>query len=545
MKKKLLLSSISLLFVNPLLSAAQNSSTPYVLTQSINNIPVAKENCVILIREAKQKQHEQDDMIERLSEELDTTVESYNQLNEAISKIESGNDENSMPYAVAQYEKVIEEIFQQLTSENADFIHLSQEEQIEQIQQNQAVQEWQTYISELEIVLNDKIAQRDALKIQHQQLLYDIETLQSQNEPSTELNQCLLYPYSTTHLLSSEAAINPSMAQLSDVFVELDRVLQQIVPLAYRQLTFDKIYSEFSEEKGADNVYHRLEGKQHAELDENGKLYYTYAHELSAKDIELLGDLSLRYYFENENGDEHIEHYHDVLAMKEGQFLYFSAINDELFTEMKQLLCDYLNQNGLFDETTVEQVRSFHQRYQLKLVYFDGEQWYPVSNNETGYLDTMAAQPLFLAMTDEIETEAEPESEVAESHLAASSLLNSLKKEKNKQDESSQQSSNEKLSQLKDKLQPKAAENSSKPSQSLPKASLAKKPSEKSSEKSTQAPKQKQKENKKGVSLPSTGEQRLWWWIAVIMLGLGVLLLIGNGYLRYKQRQKLRQIHLD
>lgn len=431
------------------------------------------------------------------------------------------------------------------------------------LEANGEVQEWKATIAEIERQLNAVVAQRDQLEKQHQQLVYELETQTSQLEQDKEahaqLNQCLLYPYSAQREELGQLLINTQVTDLKDLLINLDVYLQRMVPMAYRKVQFAEIAKLFNTARSSETIEEQLYGKPVIKLDDNGREYYTYARELNSWDIEILANLALRDYFDSKDLDQLYAQYHEVLAIKEGQYAYFYAINAEVFEQMKQLLVEYLNTHEMWDGDTVAQLKSFHERYQMKLAIFDegNQQWLVAPGKESGYYQTYAMQDLVQESVKESieslpETKEEPAEQVSPSRLdtlkarmkrSSSNSIDSAKSlSKPKQDKASDESkTSESSSRDKAKLKAKLRESSSSKSEPSSKTKRSELPSTESASKAKSA----KDESKQGITLPSTGEQAIILWGAIALLIMGACILALDAYLRYKKRKALQKIKLD
>lgn len=74
---------------------AEEVGAPYVLTQSINNIPVEKERCIELLRNYTQNNEEESDAIQQLmatiadlNEQIESVTQQFNDSNTKIAELE-------------------------------------------------------------------------------------------------------------------------------------------------------------------------------------------------------------------------------------------------------------------------------------------------------------------------------------------------------------------------------------------------------------------------------------------------------------------------
>ncbi|MDO4774334.1 MAG: LPXTG cell wall anchor domain-containing protein [Aerococcaceae bacterium] len=548
----------------------EGTSAPYVLTQSINNIPVEKSRCLELLRTYTQSEGEESDIVQQISAEIE-------KLNQAITDITAAfNDLNSMiehleqlqQQANEQHTFAIEAAYESYRQGDEDFDNRSEEEQLLLLSEDVQVKEWQLALDDIQQQLNEQIAQRDKLEKQHQERLYELDVqtnqLEKQRAERSQLNQCLLYPYSVQRENINQLLINTQAKELNDLLINLDTYLQRFVPTAYRKVSFNDIAQLFSLTRTATEVAEQLYGKPAIQLDERGKEYYTYARELNLWDIEILANLALRDYFDSGDLAQLYVRYEEVLTIKEGQYAYFYAINQEAFAQIKQLLADYLNGHQLWNSLTIEQLQTFHERYQIKLVLFDesAQQWYVAPDETSGFYQMFATYNLegqtssglshsstnSSAQTDVTSTEVQPRStgkldslknKLKRKPMAQSNSTKSLpKSERHQSADERKQAESSGSPQVKPKLQtqPKQARKQAATTSKDVSASL---PTAESSAETGKNTKQE------GISLPSTGEQEFILWVAIGMLTIGIGILVWDIYLRYKKRKALEKIKLD
>ncbi|MCW6665193.1 LPXTG cell wall anchor domain-containing protein [Aerococcaceae bacterium NML191219] len=548
----------------------EETSAPYVLTQSINNIPVEKSRCLELLRTYMPSEGEESDIVQQISAEIE-------KLNQAITDITAAfNELNSTIEHLAQLQQqaneqhtvAIEVAYESYRQSDEDFDNRSEEEQLILLSEDVQVKEWQLALDDIQQQLNEQIVQRDKLEKQHQERLYELDVqtnlLEKQRAERSQLNQCLLYPYSVQREGINQLLINTQTRELNDLLINLDTYLQRFVPAAYRKVSFNDIAQLFSLTRTATEVAEQLYGKPPIQLDERGKEYYTYAQELNLRDIEILANLALRDYFNSGDLAQLYARYEEVLTIKEGQYAYFYAINQEAFAQIKQLLTDYLNAHQLWNSLTIEQLQTFHERYQMKLVLFDesAQQWYVAPDETSGFYQMFATYNLegqtssglshssinSSAQTDVTSTEVQPRStgkldslknKLKRKPMAQSNSTKSLpKSERHQSADEREQAESSSSPQAKPKLQtqPKQARKQASASSKDVSASLPTAESRAETGKNTK---------QEGISLPSTGEQEFILWVAIGMLTIGIGILVWDIYLRYKKRKALEKIKLD
>lgn len=512
---------------------------PYVVSQAINYDVIDPADCVTLIR----NQSTFIDTTSEISEELSATIEQtqieieqlntdYQMINNQIAALESG-EEQSLQAAKWQLEQVVEILYQDYLDTDETFASLTQEEQLTIVAQHESVIEWQDYMLEIQQLINELIVERDAVETAYYQGTYDLENMVTQLEAEksnqAQLNQCLLYPYSMNYLAADQIMLNQQTASLNDYLVELDYYLQRLVPPAYRKLSFYDIYRMFSNITDDATTMTDFSNKQPVHYDEASLTHYTYAKELSLYDVELVANNAKANYNETDDLSALTLDYQNTLDLKAYQFSYFYQINSESFEWVKSQLADYLNQMGAYDDGSIELVQTIHNRYQIKLVYFDevNQYWGPSEGSTTGYY----AAYYDAGLQDSLIVERNSGNLVTE----ADAVLNEtpLAGETNVEAPlTSGPVNGNHLDELKDKL-------SQSPSSSAKPKSLAK-PQEMSSK-----PKEKPAAKNSQLKLPDTGEQQLYLYIGLGFLIIGFSLLFVNQRIRRKKRQKLEDIELD
>lgn len=512
---------------------------PYVVTQAINYDVIDPDVCVTLIRS-------QSDFVDTTSEfsvGLSATIEQtqveieqlnidYQTINNQIAALESGEDQ-SLEAAKWQLEQVVETLYHDYLETDESFVLLTQEEQLTIIAQHESVIEWQDYMIEIQQLINELIVERDAVETTYYQRTYDLENvvtqLEAEKSNQAQLNQCLLYPYSMNYLAVDQIMLNQQTVSLNDYLVELDYYLQRLVPSAYRKLSFYDIYRMFSYVSDDATITTDFSNKQPVHFDEAGLAQYTYAKELSLYDIEIVANNAKAKHLADEDLAALTIDYQNTLDLKAHQFSFFYQINSESFEWVKSQLADYLNQISAYDDVSIELVQTIHNRYQIKLVYFDevNQYWGPSEGGTTGYYASYYEAPLLESLkvdrnSGNLVTEADSafnETPLADEIDSESSFATRPGNENH-------------LDDLKDKLSESPSSNTKPKSLAKPQE-LSSKPKEKTPAKSSQ------------LKLPDTGEQQLYLYIGLGFLIIGLSLLFVNQRIRRKKRQKLEDIELD
>lgn len=505
-------------------------SEPYILTNTINALPVEKTDCVTLITSVSEsqfspeKQQQQQEVYDSRLKELETDYQAINQ------KIEQLNDDPEYSLSVAQagLESMIEWVYYEYYHGDESFEQLSAESQLETLQQHEQVQEWQQLINDIQEMMNQLIAQRNEIELEYQQILYDLEalttSLESQTVHSEQLNQCLLYPYSVPLLPVEHVFLNFEAIPLEEMLVQLDQVVQKLVPYTYRKLTYSMIWQAFSQRLDQEGLSQALYGKENVRLDEQSLNQYSYEKELNQMDVEILSNFAQRQFLQTEDETAYYESYVKVLDLKEAQLQYFMSLNLPTWEWLKQQVAHYLNAIQAEDDASIEKVKQFHEKYQVKLVqYIDGIGWQPVDEIVSGYY-----VPFQQRVLNQYDVESQERS-------LSQTNLSKIETSVNKDTTSSSQS--DQLSFLKNKL---------KETQQTPAStgSLVKRNTDSETASMNTLAKTNNNDKKKSV-LPTTGEQRIVFYVALILVIIGIILVGYDRYQRKKNSARLKELDLD
>lgn len=524
---------------------------PFIVTQSINQELVDKDQCYQLIRThttaADTSSNESQlilDEIALLQEALEASQLNYQTLNAEIALLESG-EEDSLVFANQQLTEVIELLYYDALENDADFALLSEEEQLSLIAQHEVVLEWQAYINQLQQVINQKVLARDEEETYYYQLTYELENqgrlLEEEKLTQAQLNQCLLYPYSTSYLAAEQLLLNTQSPHLDNFLLEVDHYLQKLVPNAFRKIAYYDIYRMFTLPSDEDTqVIEWLANKETTVVDDLAQ--YSYAKELNLYDLEVLGNYAKSAYYKQSDLVSLTDSYLSALNIKEAQFHYFYQLNTEIFAELAGQLADYLNLHALTDATSLEKIQTLHNRYQIKLVFYNDAtaSWSVNDSGQSGYyvryqdlslteaqaIDSKTGNPIDPAEGGPKEDESSQDSQSS----SRSSLIDLLPLP----DETDTPANNgDGLDFLKDKLT--NGTNSNVKSDKLPKPGKLDQSKESSSA---------SKSNSK-LSLPNTGETARWTLLGTILLVVACVLLLINQIIKRKKREKLEEIDLD
>ena len=519
----------------------QAQAAPYVLTQTVNNIPVERNVCTELIRDVELNDEESETLGAKQNQVASISQE-YEKLNQAIQQLEHEIEQLQQQVATR-----IDQIYQKLLNEQEQFKQLSEEVQVEQVQLQPEVQAISEQLQTQQDELAYQVKERDKLEQQYQTLNYEIEQqkerIEKQSQQKEQLNQCLLYPYSVGHQVVDLTVLNNQLA-LNDYIAKIDQILQKIVPVAYRKVHYDEIALLFSTKgRDWDQLSQALAGKQPIELAQEGEYYYGYARELNLYDIEILANIALKNYMEHSQNDAELSAaYQQVLAIRQAQFEYFIGLNPTQFDNLKQALAGYLNQLP-YDSKIQQAIDRLHLRYQMVLVQYNeaAQQWQPLANDDNGYHDMYFQYDLFQAESKSASelSESSQEEELTEETTTPKQIP------KAKPNTKTTPTSHHKLEELKNKLtQPTSKKAKQKILAKTP-DSNTKQSKPQNTTKANNSPKESTKAKADSAKLPTTGEQKMALWISVGLISLAALLIAWRLYLHAKQKAKLKKIKLD
>lgn len=516
---------------------------PYVLTSSIIQEPVAKEDCLALIQgqylESSNSSQSQT-LLDQYQQEMTSLEAEYEELVETLHNLTS-NPETSIPHAENQLAEIIELVYSEYL-QDPEFALLDQEQQLLQVQENSSVLEWQTFIDHLYDQQNLIIARQQEIESQVQTLLFQIEEvnqdIEEANDHSPQLNQCLLYSYSVPRMPMEHLVLDNQTQPLSAYLVSLDTYMKQLVPYAYQKLRFDQIHKAFTKQLEGQALEEALYGKANVEIDDYGLNLYSYAKEFTLLDLEIMANKAQYKYLENKDEAQYGMAYLKLLDLKESQFSYFTNLNPEIWQVIRQSLADYLNTHGLVDQASIDAVSNFHQKYQVKLVLYDdqSQHWSVYDGGDSGYYRWAASQAIDHSLQDPIVNENATLSTTEQDQSSISDANQTTVDSSGDQTVQDQATNN--LDYLKEQLVNRNNKSlgTNKPAQGLPSTN---------SKKTTKDNNTPTTPNKGNLKLPSTGEKQGLMTIAFLILLLGVLVLFINTRIRRKKRDKIEQIELD
>ena len=518
---------------------AQEASEPYRLDQGIQNELPSKEACLIQLQGTDSETDDRKlEQINQLEAEINELGQDFNLLNEEIAALEN-NSENSISLAEYELNQAIELAYQNLVNNDPEFINLSPEDQEMAVNQDPSVQEWSNYYQDLLVQMDQLVLERDDLESQYNVKLYELQEVKSndsyQDDNQAENSQCSLFPYTTEALDSSQILINPNIDSLSKYILQLDTIMNHLVPKAYAKLKFQQIHHVFNKFLHQDDLNLILSNKTKVVLDDQALNIYSYAQELNLADIETLAQYAQVDYLSTKNFNNYMEEYRKVINLKEAQFQYFYQINSESFQIIQESFLQYLNQNLLTDETSVREVQKFQNKFQVKLVFFDeiNKLWTANPFNHSGNYDEFYNKDIVAEIEESSETskEATDLTKENQSNEGSNQFSQDLDKVSPKGDQTS-------LDQIKANLGSRRAREKTKTN----KAPVSSRNQTKSNKKS---PKDTNHNESKNLNLPDTGERNIVTRIALILSILGLSLFMLQLRSRRKEKKKQESIDLD
>lgn len=512
----------------------------FMISQYIYTEDIESESCIQLIRQQASLSDTQSlesieivSQLELISQELEIVNSNYEALNQQINDWYYG-DEHSLAYANEQLDYVIELIYAEYQHDEA-FLALSVDEQTVIIQEHEVVIEWLDYIVQIESLINQAIVERTDIETYYNQLNYNYELYVNQLDQDkvneSQLNQCLLFPYSVSKLASEDSWFNSQSQSLDEVLLQVDQIMQTIVPIAYRKVAFSDIFRIYNQLYQQTHSENNDESKMSIYLDENGLKEYRFKRELSLKEIEVVAGQAFEHYLVSGDFNAYLSNYQTLLNIKEEQLRYWYQINEEAIEQLKTNLANYLNEHAWINEEAIDKIKTLHQRYQIKLILFNDntQSWSPAPYLESGYLYEYSEMDLnepylpFSQQSPQYQTLNTNKSIISNSpesiESSSSHLTNNLDDIQSRINRSNQESFSQK---------------------SLPK------PGDISSySRSENADETPSSLKNQPITLPSTGEKQGLTYLAIGLLLVGMLLLLINIIIKRKQKEKLDDIKLD
>ena len=566
-KFKGILTTGSILVV--MVASQVGAQSAYILSQSVNKIPVEASTCVSLIRQMTQADENDTSSSQDLASQMRDQEASLASLEEQAKQVQAelASLDDKIKSLHDQLDQALDSAYQDLVKENPELAQASEDQQAATLANQPQVASLQEAISSAQTEQQEKQAALEQIKSEMANLDYDHHHKEDQLEQSksnkTALNACLLYPYSSHYLSADSLPLNPASETLADYLVQVNQVLKQIVPLAYQKLKYQEIETLFSPEtSNMDEVNKLLEGKQDLQLSPEGETYYQYAQELSLFDVEILANLALRHYYQSGDKATLQAKFDQVYQLKIGQYRYLTSINKEVFQALKQGLADYLNAHHYGPEAQGK-LQALVDRYQLHLVNYNetNQKWQVVEEEEESFLtvpDLMSEDPETNSSNSELgdsnylnstrdwtpsDHDRQARDSSSQGHQETSS---SSQNQSESSSESAADNNPETLKRLKERLNKRQAKNSNHQSKSKHQSPSGQSKKEaKAKANSDQANESSQEKGKGSVKLPDTGEQAFYMTLALALCGLAALIVAIYLYRRYRERKKLKDIHFD
>lgn len=566
-KFKGILTTGSILVV--MVASQVGAQSAYVLSQSVNKIPVKASTCVSLIRQMTQADANDTSSSQDLASQMRDQEASLASLEEQAKQVQAelASLDDKIKSLHDQLDQALDSAYQALVKENPELAQASEDQQAAALANQPQVASLQEALTSAQTEQQEKQAALEQIKSEMANLDYDHHHKEDQLEQSksnkTALNACLLYPYSSHYLSADSLPLNPASETLADYLVEVNQVLKQIVPLAYQKLKYQEIETLFSPEtSNMDEVNKLLEGKQDLQLSPEGETYYQYAQELSLFDVEILANLALRHYYQSGDKATLQAKFDQVYQLKIGQYRYLTSINKEVFQALKQGLADYLNAHNYSAEAQGK-LQALVDRYQLHLVNYNetNQKWQVVEEEEESFLtipDLMSVHPEANGSESELgdsnhhhstrdwtpsDQDRQTRDSSSQGHQETSS---SSQNQTESSSESSADNNPETLKRLKERLNKRQAKNSHHQSKSKHQSTSGQSKKEaKAKANSDQANESSQEKGKGSVKLPDTGEQAFYMTLALALCGLAAVIVAIYLYRRYRERKKLKDIHFD
>ena len=566
-KFKGILTTGSILVV--MVASQVGAQSAYILSQSVNKIPVEASTCVSLIRQMTQADENDTSSSQDLASQMRDQEASLASLEEQAKQVQAelASLDDKIKSLHDQLDQALDSAYQALVKENPELAQASEDQQAATLANQPQVASLQEALTSAQTEQQEKQAALEQIKSEMANLDYDHHHKEDQLEQSksnkTALNACLLYPYSSHYLSADSLPLNPASETLADYLVQVNQVLKQIVPLAYQKLKYQEIETLFSPEtSNMDEVNKLLEGKQDLQLSPEGETYYQYAQELSLFDVEILANLALRHYYQSGDKATLQAKFDQVYQLKIGQYRYLTSINKEVFQALKQGLADYLNAHHYGPEAQGK-LQALVDRYQLHLVNYNetNQKWQVVEEEEESFLtipDLMSENPETNSSNSELgdsnylnstrdwtpsDHDRQARDSSSQGHQETSS---SSQNQSESSSESAADNNPETLKRLKERLNKRQAKNSNHQSKSKHQSPSGQSKKEaKAKDNSDQANESSQEKGKGSVKLPDTGEQAFYMTLALALCGLAALIVAIYLYRRYRERKKLKDIHFD
>lgn len=521
---------------NSLFVKALEVPQPYMVAATIPGVTLEKEACLVLLRDNPLDFHDENIQatIEAIELEMGKVNNDFQVINQEIVYLETESPD-SLEVAQDNLGVILEELYLEYSSSDPEFNQLTEQEQELILAEDEYVQSWLTYIHELDQVILNKVAERDQLEAYYQNLQYDLDNLKQEETnlqvSKDEYNQCLLYPYSAKKQTVDKVLLNNQLS-LNDYLIQIDSYLKEMIAIAYSNVKFEDIYQRFITDLTFEELQASYMTKAPIELTEITLDQYSYARELNLKDIQTIVEFGQYKFQEDQDIETYQALYQQVIDLKESQWQYIYQINEVTFENIKEQLANYLNQTNAVEDRDVELVRGLQQRYQVKLVLYNpiDKKWYVNVGHQSGFLEEYQTKEISLETSRDEIVEDEEETSLEARHT---------------------QIGNDGGEELPQDIKNKFFNNMERRGQKelpVPRTlnSNDKNKDEKEKPKPPSSVENEAKERESGqFKLPSTGEQRPFTIIAIVLLVLGIALLAVNRTTRKKRQDQLDEIELD
>lgn len=506
---------ISAQLVNPWIAIAQESSNME------ERFTISKQECEFLITQQIEEEAMEETTLQISITDIEDLEQQYNGLNQQIMQKQLEIEELS-DLLISHFE----ELYMTLFETDEEFGYLDEEDQQRVIENIDSYREIEDQIDTKQGELYQLVEERQEIESAYDHAYYLLEVQeeekQGNEQAQKELQTCLLYPYSVKKYQPKNILLNNEEANLASYLVSVTKYMEKLIPAAYLRLPYESIYAAFLNDDSTKGI----EGSFiDWPLDQETIEQYTYANELTLPVVQTIAQKAKEAYQQTKDEERYRHFYLLVLQMKEAQYKYFYTINGETFEYLKEYLVDFLNTHQYTDVQSIQQIRAFQQRMQVKLVGYndDSQRWYAIPKDQSGFYLEYQTKDLFDPQNNEFVFEYED--------VKASTWLesNSQNKETSLAEENQQLNKNNQLAALKEGL----AKNKTNSARSKP---LDKK-----------GGKKKEKESgKSNKELPQTGEVQSKLTIMIVsLLIIGLCLLLFNYRKKRQQKQPLDDLTLD
>lgn len=487
--------------------------------ENIENAPlsVVKKECEFLItQQIEEEISEETSQI--MTAEVESLEQKYNQINQQITQKQAEVDELNT-YLIEHFEALYLELFEQ----GDEFGYLDEEDQQRTVEAIDSYREIENQIDLAQGELYKLLEERQEVEAAYDHAYYLLEVQEEEKQideqTKEDLQTCLFYPYSVKKYQPKNILLNNEATTLANYLVSVTKYMEKLVPTAYTRLSFESIYEAFLDQEAV------IEASEHLPqwpLEQEMIEQYTYANELTLPIVHGVAQKAKEHYANSLDNERYTHFYLLMLQIKEAQYKYFYSINADTFEYLKDYLVDFLNTHQYTDTQSIQQIRAFQQRMQVKLVGYNDESksWYAIPQNQSGFYLEYQTKDLFDPTNDEFVFEYED--------VSASSWLES--NSNNKDDDSVKEplSKNNQLATLKDRL--------AKSNQSTDHRKELNKKNKKTED----------DKSKKEKQLPNTGEaQSKLTRIIILLLVVGLILLLVNYRQKRQQKQPIDDLMLD